>query len=219
MKSALRWTLVPALLVTWPALAPAQRMGPAHFGGAAGFRGAQFHHQGFRGAYHPFGYFNPLYSDYLSERGYATPSEPHVIVLQSPQPAPPTEPAPAPSQPLMIELQGDHYVQISGGQPSQGQTIDASPRKLLVRSNAAAAPANPNPTAVLIFRDGHRQQVAAYTIAGGTLYANSDYETTGSWNQEIKLWALNVPETIAANVSNGHKFQIPSAPNEVIVGP
>ncbi len=89
----------------------------------------------------------------------------------------------------------------------------------MVRSNAAAAPANANPTAVLIFRDGHRQQVAAYTIAGGTLYANSDFATTGSWNQEIKLSALNVPETIAANMINGRKFQIPSAPNEVIVGP
>ena len=78
---------------------------------------------------------------------------------------------------------------------------------------------NPSPTAILIFRDGHRQQVSAYTIVGGILYASSDFATTGYWNQKIELSTLNLPETIAANKEGGHKFQIPSAPNEVIVGP
>lgn len=219
MRSALRWMFVPAVLVSLPALVAAQRMGPGHFGGAAGFRAAHFHHQGFRGAYYPFGYFDPLYSDDLSGRAYPS-SEPRGIVLQSPQPAPPTEPAPAPAQPLMIELQGDHYVQISGGQPSQNQTIDASAKgSAMARSSAIKATENSNTSTVLIFRDGHRQPVTAYTIVGGTLYASSDYATTGSWNQAIALSALNVPDTIAANRGSGHTFQIPSFPNEVFVGP
>ena len=72
---------------------------------------------------------------------------------------------------------------------------------------------------MLIFRDGHRQEVSSYTIADGILYASSDYATTGVWNEKVELSALDVPETFASNSSRGVRFQLPSAPNEVIVGP
>ena len=71
----------------------------------------------------------------------------------------------------------------------------------------------------LVFRDGHREQVFDYTIADGVLYAHADYFTTGSWNRKIELSSLNLSETVKSNQSQGVRFQLPSAPNEVIVGP
>lgn len=215
MKSAMRWTLVPALFVVFPAALAAQHLGPAHFAGTTNFRGAHFHRGGFPGAYYPLGLFDTDYP----EPGYARSSQPQVIVLQSPQ-APAAQPAPPPSQPLMIELQGDHYVQISGDQPAPSQMINSSQTTARVSGSTTPTP-SPNliPTAVLIFRDGHREEVSGYTIANGRLYVTSNYSTTGFWIQKIELSALNLTETIAANNVSGRKFQIPSAPNEVIVGP
>jgi hypothetical protein len=119
----------------------------------------------------------------------------------------------------MIELQGDRYVQISGDQSSHSEMIDSpDAAKLVTRSNRSPS-AEPISPAVLIFRDGHREEVSAYTIAGGTLYASSDFATTGSWSQKIELSALSIRETIAANNDRPHPFRIPSSPNEVIVGP
>jgi len=120
----------------------------------------------------------------------------------------------------MIELQGDRYVQVSGDQSSQAQMVDSysgSQSSAQPRSSPRSQP--PPSAAVLVFRDGHRQEVSAYTIADGVLYASADYATTGMWNQSIELASLNVPETVATNSSRGLRFQLPSAPNEVIVGP
>ena len=74
-------------------------------------------------------------------------------------------------------------------------------------------------SALLVFRDGHREEVSDYTIAQGILHASSDYYTNGSWNKKIELSSLNLPETIKSNQSRGLRFQLPSAPNEVVVGP
>jgi len=217
MHSALRRTLLPALLLALPVTGAAQRMGPAHFPGVTNFHGAHIEHRAFRGGYYP-GFFDSFYADDRYRAGYTVPSLPQVVVVQPPAPAAPPEPPPSPSQPLMIELQGDRYVQISGDQPSRAQMIDSgAPAKLVTRADAS-----PSPTpavAVLIFRDGHREEVTGYTIADSCLYVTSNYTRTGYWIQKIELSALNLPDTIAANSSHDHKFQLPSSPNEVIVGP
>ena len=209
--------LVPALLLALSPFVAAQHVGPAHFGGATAFRGGHFGPRAFRRGYFPLGLYNGFYDDYLSDAGYS--AQPQVIVLQPPQPAPVAEPAPAPSQPLMIELQGDRYVQVSGGRSSLSEMIDsAAPSKLTTRPDHPGI-SETNAAAVLIFRDGHREEVTGYTIADGRVYVTSNYSTTGFWIQKIELSALNVPETISANSDHPHPFRIPSAPNEVIVGP
>ncbi len=212
--AAMRQTFAVALLLALPAAAAAQRMGGVHFAGGTAFHGGRFAHRGYPGSYYASGFFDPFYTDYASGPEYGT-DQPQIVVLQNRKPTPAPEPIPAPSQPLMIELQGDRYVQISGD-----RTIDSSaPTRLISRPDVPAPQPAPIPTAVLVFRDGHRQQVSAYTIADGTLYANSDYATTGTWTQKIALSALNVSETVAANSTTGHPFQLPHFPNEVIVGP
>ena len=83
----------------------------------------------------------------------------------------------------------------------------------------ASAPASVLPPAVLIFHDGHREEVRDYTIADGTLYARGDYYTDGYWNKKIDLASLNVPQTLQANADRNVKFVLPSSPNEVITRP
>jgi len=207
-----------ALLLALPATLAAQRMGSAHFG--AGFSNVPGHfgHHGYpRGGYYPFGLFDPFYADYLSDR-YPAVSQPPVVILQQPSPSAAPEPPPTPTQPLMIELQGDRYVQISGDQPSRAQMIDPMPAGPAVPRSTRITRSQPD-SAILVYRDGHREEVTGYTIADGRLYVTSNYATTGFWIQNIELSALNVPETVATNSSRGLHFQLPSAPNEVIVGP
>jgi hypothetical protein len=86
-------------------------------------------------------------------------------------------------------------------------------------TTAASSPAQNLPSAVLIFRDGHSEEVRDYTIADGILYARGDYYTDGYWSKKIDLAALNVPETLQANANRSVKFVLPSSPNEVITRP
>ncbi len=197
---------------------------PPSFVGSAGRGGYFRHNRGYPGvAYYPFGYFDSLYPDdlYTGEPAVVQPS---VIVVQPPPAAAPFPVAsPSPAQPLMIELQGDRYVQVSGDQASEAQMIDQAP---IVRNrtniHSGAMDRTPTPRAasvVLVYRDGHQEEVSDYTIADGILYAAADYYTAGLWNRKIQLSSLNLPETIASNQSHGVIFHLPSAPNEVMVGP
>jgi hypothetical protein len=122
----------------------------------------------------------------------------------------------------MIELRGDRYVQVSGAQNSDSEVIDRGTAQLSRQpwspDNPRAAAASSEPvTAILVFRDGHREEVSGYTIADGILYARADYYTDGTWNRRIPLSSLNLAETVNANSSRGIRFQLPTAPNEVIV--
>jgi hypothetical protein len=209
--------------------------------GGRGFAGNGFAQRGFAHGNHAFPggfavpFFNDgLYSDLLST-GYPAASQPPVFVMQAP-PAAPTSAAaafPAPEPPLMIELQGDRYVQVSGEAKSaaQMQTIDGGSAATSTTAAAAGKASRPasgqlvqaaekqTMLATLVFRDGHREEISDYTITNGVVYAKADYYNSGSWNRKIELSSLNLPETVQVNESHGLNFHLPSAPNEVIVGP
>jgi hypothetical protein len=196
----------------------AQRFGgPAHMNARANF--SHSHHFGRSGASHfPVAFLDPFYGDYFSEPP-AVPAQPQVVVMQAPAPAEAyAAPAP-PAQPLMIELQGDRYVQVSGEKDSSGEMVSRDARAASRESSAGNTPTARAPSALLVFRDGHREEVSAYTIADGVLYASADYYSSGAWNRKIALASLNLPDTIKANQARGISFQLPSAANEVIVGP
>jgi hypothetical protein len=203
----------------------AQRMAPApHFAP----RGRTSHFGSFA---YPLPLFSDsLYSDALFRSGYPVASQPTVIVMQPPSPAE-SAPArfPAPAQPLLIELQGDRYVRVSGEENSGAEMIDRIPAN---HPSDAPNSATPIPTAstrttsmrelapaVLVFRDVHREELSDYTIADGVLYTAGNYYVDGSWNRKIELSSLSLSETIEANRSRGVRFQLPTAPNEVIVRP
>lgn len=201
----------------------------SHFASNFGSQRAAF---GARSFAYPIPFFtDSLYSDAIYAPGYAGAS-PAVLILQgqSPAPAEPERPA-SPVQPLLIELQGNRYVRLSGDETSGAQIIDSdslqressehgsSQKARLLDVAAPATPVREPVPALLVFRDGHREEVSDYTIAVGILYARSDDFSSGAWNKKIELSALNLPETVATNRSRGVKFRLPRASNEVIVGP
>jgi hypothetical protein len=153
---------------------------------------------------------------------------------------------PSSSQPLLIELQGGRYVRVSSAaidgeavplslapgnihpnnaQPSKStrtQFANARTQNPAATSTpliTAASPARDLPAAVLIFRDGHNEEVHDYTIADGFLYARGDYYTDGYWNKKIDLSTLDLAQTLQANSTRNVKFILPSSPNEVITRP
>ena len=64
--------------------------------------------------------------------------------------------------------------------------------------------ATPREPTVLVFRDGHRQQVSNYAIMGQTVYVLDDR------TQKIPLANLDVPATIKANDDRGMEFNVPA---------
>ena len=209
----MRSLLLVAFLAAFTPGASAQRM----VSPASRFPGS--HHAGSRArnSFNPLAFSDPFYADYLSSTGYPVASQPPVIIVQAaPAPASVFDPAPSPMRPLMIELQGDRYVQVSGEETSGAQALALSPD---ARTAMHPAVARDLPVAVLVFRDGHREEVSAYTITGGAIYAPADFYRDGSWNRKIELSSLDLPETLKSNYSRGLRFQLPRAPNEVIVGP
>jgi len=139
---------------------------------------------------------------------------------------------PSSSQPLVIELQNGRYVRVNSVAVN-GDALPlafATPAKSTgIRSPQVGKPlSTPEVTppstidlapAVLVFRDGHHEEVRDYTIADGSLYARGDFYTDGFWNKKIDLASLNVAETMQANASRNVKFILPSSPNEVITRP
>lgn len=113
----------------------------------------------------------------------------------------------------MIERQNGHYVRLTTT-PANGQPLSLENDK-----NPTPAATATLPPALLIFRDGHTEEVRDYAIADGILYARGDYYTNGYWNKKIVLSTLNVGETQQANTTRNVKFVLPTSPNEVITRP
>jgi len=162
------------------------------------------------------------YADYSSEP--APEPQPQVVVLQA-------APAPAPqaslsskAEPLILELHGDHYVQVSGPPNEKDETVTTLDQSELLTPNAPGKAATaggppPLPAVTLVYRDGHREQVRGYTIIDGILYAQGDYWNDGYWTKKIHLTALNLPATQTTNQKRGINFILPSSPNEVVTRP
>ena len=204
-----------ALLGLLPCSLAAQRFAPGRLPMRGG--SSHFHHsEGFGRSSNAVAFFYPLDWDYLSPPAYPDTSQPPNIVTQPPAVHTTAEPASPPAQPLLIELQGDRYVQVSGETIADEQMLN--PRAATTNGKIRLQAAGPQ-MAVLVFRDGHKQNVSAYTIADGFLYVPSDYYAVGTWNQKIPVASLDLPETLRVNESRGVGFQLPTAPNEVIVGP
>jgi len=162
---------------------------------------------------------DPFYADYP----VAPLTIPNQYVVAQPASAP-VAPAEPKSEPLMIELQGNRYVRFGGRDQSAERGMNAAPDYAETQTSYSPSisqhPAQAElPPTVLVFRDGHREQVPEYAIVGGTLYATGNYWQSGQWTKNIQLSALDIPATVRANHRGGVNFTLPSAPNEVITRP
>jgi hypothetical protein len=195
---------------------PGLRAGFGHFRRGGRFPGSPF-----------FGNPYVLYPDYYDDYDYeGQPPPPYPPQEYAEQAAEPSAPVPPPTDPLMIEYQGDEWVRVTNTngstapvQLSPAEHATTAGRHALVRRGPSAAPAPELPPAVLVFRDGHREEVTGYTIMGATLYTSADYWTTGSWTRQIRIAQLDVPATLKLNQQRGVKFSLPSGPNEVVMRP
>jgi len=127
---------------------------------------------------------------------------------------------------LVMELRGDHWVRLTSygpietaGESGESQARpDIGPLRAKGLVSSVRAPVQSElPPAVLVFRDGHQEQVAKYAIVGTTIHIKADYWSTGSWTREIPIAELNVAATLQVNQERGAKFSLPSRPSEVIV--
>jgi len=204
------------------------------FQGRGDLRGpARFHpHQGHASA--PGAILLP-YLSFYSDYGYDSQEavQPQIVVMPGATATPPAEPPP-PLESLMIEWQGDHFVRTtmsqkaSGGQStpdysektsSQESQSQSTARAFVPGRRSAAEPPRELPPAVLVFRDGHKEEVSDYTIMSGTIYSKADYWTSGSWTKKIQIADLDVPATLRINQERGVKFMLPASPNEVVMRP
>jgi hypothetical protein len=157
-----------------------------------------------------------LFPDYASEPVVVQAPPPQIVVVQ--QPAVPEISDAVKPGPLMIEWRENRYVRVTGGEN----------RSILVQPDYAGAPAHPAaastprqelPAAILVFRDGTRQEVQEYVIANGVMYIHGGYGQDGYRTKQIQLSSLDVPATLEANQQRGAKFILPASPNEVVTRP
>lgn len=158
-----------------------------------------------------YGYGLPYYSDFYPtyDDGDYESTAPPPLPARAPEPlAVSVNPQPPPS-PALLELQGNQWVKVSSFTMSQ-QGVEAT-------NQPALAPQKEIPPAVLVYRDGHTEELTSYSIIGTSIYTKSDYWTNGAWTRTIQISDLNLPATLKANDQRGVKFELPSSPNEVMI--
>jgi hypothetical protein len=69
----------------------------------------------------------------------------------------------------------------------------------------ASDPVTAQPSTVLIFKDGHRQEISNYAIVGATLYDLSDGRS-----KKVELADLDLTATTKENDQRGVEFQLPA---------
>jgi hypothetical protein len=113
-----------------------------------------------------------------------------------------------------MEDRGGQWVRMPNGTelPTPGQAAQASNSTAVTTEPAAKLP-----SAVIVFRDGHREEVERYMIQGDVFYTGANYWTTGSWTRKIQMADLDIPATLKANEDRGTKFNLPSSSSEVMV--
>lgn len=171
--------------------------------GISGRPFGRFHSHGFR---RPGAFFESpfLYPDYYPEYYDEYQNEP---APAPPQPAPAMQVSQQPlGPPALLELQGNQWVKVS--------SFTMQP------VSQAQAPATAKETpAVLVYRDGHREELTNYTIIGSIIHTRSDYWSNGAWSRSIQIADLDLPATFKLNQERGVKFELPSGPNEVVIRP
>jgi hypothetical protein len=185
---------------------------------AAGFRGRAGHagrrHRAiFYPGYGPY-FYDPEY-DY--DEGGPEPAPP-APRTSAPAPQPETHKA---ADSVVMELRGDRWVRLTSTGP-----VEQTARQPVTEISGAVLPAFdpapaalPLPAAILVFRDGHREEATRYTIVGNAIYLKGDYYATGSWTRRVLTADLDIPATLKLNTERATKFSLPSRPSEVILRP
>jgi hypothetical protein len=170
-------------------------------------------------------YFYPSYPYDYDDGSAPPPPPPQRFQPEQSEAAVPSSASAKPAESMVVELRGDRWVRLTSSGP---QEVAPAPQAITAATVSSTkplsafsqpAPAAALPPATLVFRDGHQEQAAKYTIVGSTLYLKSDYWSTGSWLRKIPLSDLDIPTTMKLNRERGSSFSLPSRPSEIILRP
>jgi hypothetical protein len=162
-----------------------------------------------------YGYGAPYFSDY-GESYEPEPPPPLAVAPTTPVPVLNRGPLP---DPVLLELRGNQWVRVtsfsgasfSGSSESGSASATANQSQYKVQSESAPA--------LLVYRDGHTEEVSSYSIIGQMMYMKTDYWSSGSWTRTIQIADLDIPATLKQNQQRGVKFELPSGPDEVMIRP
>ena len=188
-----------------PAAGPVA-MGGRHFG--AGISVIESGHRRLFGR-------SPFFFGYGAPYFYSDDYEPYDLQYArsepAPQPAPSSQANPEPlPEPVLLELHGSQWVKVANFGEASQQALNPS---------SQSASAKPMPAAVLVYRDGHSEEISSYSIIDRVMYTKSDYYSSGSWTRAIQIADLDIPATLKQNQQRGVKFDLPSGPDEVVIRP
>jgi hypothetical protein len=107
---------------------------------------------------------------------------------------------PQPEDPNRVAATVFDNGQYMGARPQRNTAQSAPPTGI---TSAAQPPVDPT---VLVFRDGHQQEVRNYAIVGDTLY-----DIGGTTAKRIKLADLDLEKTAQVNDQRGVNFQLPKS--------
>jgi hypothetical protein len=202
-------------LTVWIALLASSAVAQTRMGGfapAGGFGHIQRHHIV---TAHEHRAFNPAYGYYGTPYFYSDYYEPDQLEYLPPEPPPnPTpavqvkaEPLPAP---VLLELHGSQWVRVTNFAESPESSATSTVEQASVK---------PLPPAILVYRDGHTEELSSYSIIGGSIYTKANYWTSGAWTRTIPIGDLDIPATLSQNEKRGVNFELPSGPDEVMLRP
>jgi hypothetical protein len=159
-----------------------------------GFRPREFHHHYFvPGTYSyalPYGYYG--YGDYAPygwDYEFDQPYTGYIGGTFTPYPGYP--------YPQQYAPPPNYYSPQSSPPPPAAQY---QPR----RSPQSSSSEQPNEPTVLVFRDGHREEIANYAIMGSTLFVLSGPRA------RIPIAELDIPATVRVNQDRGVEFHVPT---------
>jgi len=174
--------------------------------------GPRSEHRGFRRPFRGTGFVGGYGWPYFYD-DYAESYEP--------EPAPAAQPvaAPAPVQmkaepvpdPVLLELRGNQWVKV--------ENFTSVAATWQVNAAASQGAAEHSAPAVLVYRDGHSEELSSYSIIGPVIYTKGDYWSSGNWTRKIQIADLDLPATLKQNQNRGVKFELPSGPDEVMIRP
>lgn len=162
------------------------------------------HRPFFPAGYYPIPYFYDSYDPYEVEYLPPEPPRPEPIVQMK------TEPLP---DPVLLELHGGQWVKVANFSAASDHAV------AMRRAEGRSPASKPLPPAILVFRDGHSEEVSSYSIIGPVIFTKTDYWSSGKWTRSIAIDELNIPATLRQNKARGVDFELPSSPDEVMLRP
>ena len=158
-------------------------------------------------------FFYPFYdSDYDYYDSDYEPVEPPDKAVHA-QPEQESVPIAHPAESLILENRDGQWVRI----PTGTQWPISLPAEVSGPRDVASRPSIKLPPTVLVFRDGHQEEVERYVIQGTDLYTSADYWNSGTWTRRIPIAELDVPASVKLNAARGGSFSLPTRSYEVIV--